>query len=100
MELEIAFYRKHFSLLQVMNHFKLLKTQKDKEIFIKAVLIRDQNIFYIPNEMKGYLKKKIVAEFPQYKDFFLLLLDKGLKQTSKNKDKQQKRCNNNFSFTT
>ena len=84
MESQIEFYRKHFSLLQVMNHFKLLKTQKDKEIFIKAVLKRDQNIFYIPNQMKGYLKKKITTEFPQYKDFFLLLLDKGLKQSAKN----------------
>lgn len=84
MEYEISFYRNHFSLLQVMKHFKNLKTQKDREIFIKAVLKRAKNIFYIPNQMKGYLKKKIVAEFPQYKDFFLILLDKGLNQSKVN----------------
>lgn len=84
MDYEINFYRNHFSLLQVMKHFKSLKTQKDKEIFIKAVLKRSKNIYYIPNQMKGYLKKKIVAEFPQYKDFFLILLDKGLNQSKIN----------------
>ena len=32
MDAEINFYRGHFSLLQVMKHFKTLKSQKDKEI--------------------------------------------------------------------
>lgn len=84
MDAEINFYRGHFSLLQVMRHFKTLKSQKDKEIFIKAVLKRGKNIFYIPNQMKGYLKKKISAEFSQYKDFFLIMLDKGLNQSKVN----------------
>ena len=84
MDAEIDFYRTNFSILQVMKHFKLLKTQKDKEIFIKAVLKRSKNIFYIPNQLKGYLKKKINQEFPQYKDFFLILLGKGLEASKTN----------------
>ena len=84
MDAEIRFYRTNFSILQVMKHFKMLKTQKDKEIFIKAVLKRSKNIFYIPNKLKDYLKKKISKEFPQYRDFFLILLDKGLNQSKKN----------------
>ena len=63
MDEQINFYRKHFSLLQVMTHFKKLKTQEDKEIFIKAVLKRSENLLYIPNELRLYFKKKIKDEF-------------------------------------
>jgi len=84
MDEEIKFYRNHFSLLQVMKHFKLLKNQKDREIFIRAVLKRTKNLFYIPHQLKGYFTKRIKDEFPQYKDFFLLLLEKGMNQLAKN----------------
>ena len=47
METEINFYRTHFSLIQVIKHFKTLKKAKDIEIFIKAVLKRSENILYI-----------------------------------------------------
>ncbi len=84
MEKEITFYRKHFSILQVMTHFRKLRTKKDKEIFIKAVLKRQDNIYYIPNEIKSYLLKKIRTEFADAKDFFEILLKKGCNQKQTN----------------
>ena len=77
---QIDFYRKNFSLLQVMKHFKKLKTTEDKEIFIKAVLKRSENILYIPNELKSYFKKKIKDEFDDYSNFFEILLKKALEK--------------------
>ena len=84
MDEQINFYRKHFSLLQVMTHFKKLKTQEDKEIFIKAVLKRSENLLYIPNELRLYFKKKIKDEFSDYAGFFELLLNKGLNKSDEN----------------
>jgi len=84
MEKEIEFYRNHFSLLQIMEHFKRLKTAKDKEIFIRAVLKRTKNILYLPNQLKSYFTKKIKTEYSDYKEFFLLMLDKACNQDKRN----------------
>lgn len=84
MDTEINFYRTHFSLLQVMKHFKLLKTHEDKEIFIKAVLKRQEHLLYIPNCLKTYFNNKIKTEFSEYKAFFEILLNKALHQSTVN----------------
>lgn len=84
MDVEIDFYRKHFSLQQIIDHFKILKTKKDKETFIKAVLKRKENILYMPFQMKSFYTKKIKKEMTEYKDFFLIMLDKALNQVKKN----------------
>lgn len=84
MDIQIDFYRKHFSLLQVMKHFKTLKTKDDKETFIKAVVKRIDNILYIPRMLQTYFRKKIESEFDEYKDFFKLLLSHGLNQKDDN----------------
>ena len=85
MDIQINYYRNNFSLLQVMNHFKKLHSKSDKETFIKAVLKRQENLLYIPHSLEDFFKKKISSEFSDYKDFFLLLLDKCLhKQHSNN----------------
>ena len=76
MDIQINYYRNNFSLLQVMNHFKKLHSKSDKETFIKAVLKRQENLLYIPHSLEDFFKKKISSEFSDYKDFFLLLLDK------------------------
>ena len=47
MDKQINFYRSHFSLIQVMNHFRTLKTKMGKDVFIKAVLKRSENILYL-----------------------------------------------------
>lgn len=78
MDEQINFYRKYFSILQVMTHFKKIRKKEDKETFIKAVLKRQDNILYIPNELRLHLKKKIKEEFPDYQAFFEILLEKGL----------------------
>lgn len=84
MDIQIDFYRKHFSLLQVMNHFQTLKTTEEKEIFIKAVVKRIDCILYIPRMLQTYFRKKIDSEFSEYKDFFKLLLKYGLEQKDSN----------------
>lgn len=84
MEKEIAFYRKHFSLQQVMTHFRKLKTKKDKETFIVAVLKRQNNIFYMPNELKGHMLKIIRTEYDDAKDFFEIMLNKACNQNKTN----------------
>ena len=84
MEKQIEFYRKHFSLQQVMTHFRKLKTKKDKEIFIKAVLKRQDNIFYIPNEIRSTMLRIIRNEFNDAIDFFTILLNKGCNQKPTN----------------
>lgn len=84
MEKEIVFYRKHFSIQQVMTHFRKLKTKKDKEIFIKAVLKRQDNIFYLPNEIRSHYLKIIRRDFADAKDFFEILLNKACNQSKVN----------------
>ena len=84
MDEEINFYRNNFSLIQVMNHFKLLKTSEQKEVFIKAILKRQDNILYIPVCLKTYFQNKIKKEFSEFKAFFDILLSKALAQSTKN----------------
>ena len=80
MNKQIDFFRKHFSILQVMEHFSKLKTKSDKETFIKAVLKRQNNIYFLPNTLKSYMLKKARTEFSEYKAFFEILINKALNQ--------------------
>ena len=75
MEVQIDFYRKHFSVLQVMKHFKSLKKREDVEIFIKAVLKRKENLLFLPDSMLEYFRKKIKSEFKDYEAFFTILVE-------------------------
>lgn len=84
MDTQINFYRKHFSLLQVMNSFKILKTNLAKEIFIKAVLKRKENVLYIPFCLEDYFKKKIKTEFKENTEFFNILLNYARLQKTRN----------------
>ena len=84
MDVEIDFYRNHFSMQQVMDVFKVLKTKSDKETFIKAVLKRQDKILYLPNELKNHVKKIIRTEFSEYQAFFEIILNKALKQRKNN----------------
>ena len=78
MEIQINFHRNNFSLLQVMNHFKLLKKKEDIETFIKVILKRQDNLIYIPNCLSSYFRNIIKTEFSQYKSFFDILLKNAL----------------------
>ena len=84
MDKQINYYRSHFSLLQVMKHFKTLKTNIAKDMFIRMVLKRADKILYIPRTLQSYFKKKISDEFRDNKSFFDILLDKGLNQKTNN----------------
>ena len=78
MESQINFYRKYFSLLQVMEIFKKIGSDSEKQTFIKKVLKQSENIVYIPPLLKTHFTKKIKEECDQtYQKFFLLLLDKA-----------------------
>ena len=78
MEYQIDFYRNHFSLLQVMENFKKLSSDEEKQSFVKSVLKKSENLVYIPTLLKTHFTKKIKEECdPNYINFFLLLLDKG-----------------------
>lgn len=84
MDAEIDFYRNHFSIKQVMDVFKVLKTKGEKEIFIKAVLKRQDKILYLPNELKNVVKKIIKTEFSEYQAFFEIILNKAINQSKTN----------------
>jgi hypothetical protein len=84
MDIQIEYYRNNFSLLQVMNHFKTLKTKEEIEDFIKSVLKRQDGLLYIPNCLKTFFKKKINDEFSTYKAFFEILLTKCLEKKPEN----------------
>ncbi len=84
MDIQIEYYRNNFSLLQVMTHFKTLKTKEEIENFIKSVLKRQDGLLYIPNCLKTFFKKKINDEFSTYKAFFEILLTKCLEKKPEN----------------
>lgn len=84
MDIQIEYYRNNFSLLQVMNHFKTLKTKEEIESFIKSVLKRQEGLHYIPNCLAGYFKKLIKDEYSTYQAFFQILLDKALNKKPQN----------------
>ena len=77
-DVQIDYYRTHFSLLQIMNHFKTLKTDLAKTLFIKEVLKRQDELLYIPKQLQDYFQKKIRNEFKEFEGFFNLMLDKAL----------------------
>ena len=70
--------------IRITTNGTLLKTKKDKEIFIKAVLKRGDKIFYIPHKLKSHFVKIIRTEFDEYKEFFLIMLEKACNQSKKN----------------
>ncbi|MGN0961272.1 MAG: hypothetical protein ACI4PF_03635 [Christensenellales bacterium] len=78
MDVQIDFYRNKFSLLQIMKHFKIIKTDLGREVFIKSILKRQEGILYLPNILVPYFKKKIKEEFSAYKGFFELMLNKAV----------------------
>lgn len=84
MDIQIEFYRRHFSLLQIMKHFKTIKTDLGREVFIKAVLKRQDGILYIPDILVPYFKKRINDEFPRFAGFFELMLNKATSQKPTN----------------
>lgn len=84
MNIEIDYYRTNFSLEQVMDAFSDIKSNEGKETFIKAILKRSDNILYLPDCMVGYYKSKIKKEFPEFRAFFEILLDKANKKSDKN----------------
>ena len=84
MNLEIYFYRSRFSLEQVMRSFKYLKKDSEKETFIKAVLKRCDHLLYLPDCLVNYYKAKIKKDFPDFRAFFEIVLNKANKQTDKN----------------
>ena len=84
MDVQINFYRQHFSLLQAMNHFKVLRTKLAKDIFIKAALKRKEKILYLPNCLVPYFKKKIKTEFTEHQAFFEILLEQAINQKHTN----------------
>lgn len=77
MDIQIEFYRKNFSLLQIMKHFKTIKTDLGREVFIKSILKRQDGILYIPSRLVPYFKKKIATDFPKYTSFFEMMLEKA-----------------------
>ena len=78
MSAQIDFYRNHFSLLQIMNHFKTLKTDLAKTLFIKEVLKRQDGLLFLPKQLKDFFKKKINTEFKEFEGFFNLMFEKAL----------------------
>ncbi len=81
---EIDFYRSHFSLEQVMEAFKSLKTPEEIENFIKVVLKREDNILFLPICLKQHYKNRIKKEFSEFKGFFEILLNRALNASDRN----------------
>jgi len=84
MEVQIDFYRKNFSILQVMNHFKKLKKKEDVETFIKVILKRKECLLYLPDCMLEHFRKKAKHEFKEHYQFFNILIEFANKQPAKN----------------
>lgn len=84
MDIQIDFYRNHFSILQLMKFFKTLKTNSDKETFIKETLKKLDNILYLPYMLVPYFKKRVKEEFSDYIGFFEILLNKAVEQKTTN----------------
>lgn len=84
MDVQIDFYRNNFSLLQIMNYFKTLKTDLGKQMFIKTVLKKQDGILYIPHMLVSYFKKKIKDEFKDFAGFFEIMLNKAISKNSTN----------------
>lgn len=84
MDVQIDFYRNNFSLLQIMNYFKTLKTDLGKQMFIKTVLKNQDGILYIPHMLVSYFKKKIKDEFKDFAGFFEIMLNKAISKNPTN----------------
>lgn len=85
MTTQIDYYRHNFSLLQIMKSFKDIKTDLGREVFIKAVLKKQDGIMYLPELLVPHFKKTIKTDFPKYSGFFELMLNKAVTASPENK---------------
>lgn len=85
MTTQIDYYRHNFSLLQIMKSFKDIKTDLGREVFIKAVLKKQDGIMYLPELLVPHFKKIIKTDFPKYSGFFELMLNKAVSASPENK---------------
>lgn len=79
LDAEIAFYRKHYSLEQLLNAFKLCKSA-DIAHFKEVVSKRKYDIMYCPKCLQGHYYNRIKTEFYEHSEFLLDMLTVATKQ--------------------
>ena len=65
MDEEIAFYRKHFSFEQVLKALRKIYIDEEKVAFLKKIVARKKDIYFMPMEIRDYYLKIIEKELKQ-----------------------------------
>ena len=84
MDEEIAFYRKHFSFEQVIKALKKIYVDEDRVAFLKKIVARKKDIYYMPIDIRDHYLKMIEKDFKEYKIYLTAILDNALNQFTKN----------------
>ncbi len=82
MDAQIAFYRKHYSIEQLLNAFKLCK-KEDMPHFKQVVLKRREDILYCPLFLQGHYYNRIKSEFAEHREFLVEMLSYATHQNAK-----------------
>ncbi len=76
---EIEFFKKNFSLQQVIDKVAILQNDKEYAVFSHNIKKNLQYMLHIPLELKSYYEAKIEVSNPSYKELLTFLLEYGLK---------------------
>ncbi|MBO7219426.1 MAG: hypothetical protein J6V40_05590 [Clostridia bacterium] len=84
MDEEIAFFRKHFSFEQVLKALRKIYIDEERVVFLKKLVARKKDIYFMPMEIRDYYLKIIEKEFKEYKLYLVQILNNALEQNTKN----------------
>ncbi|MBQ9791381.1 MAG: hypothetical protein IJW28_02230 [Clostridia bacterium] len=84
MDEEIAFYRKHFSFEQVIKALRKIYVDEDRVTFLKKIVTRKKDIYYMPIDLRDYYLKIVEKEFKEYKIYLVEIINNALNQSTKN----------------
>lgn len=79
MQYEIKFFKKYYSIEQVISRVQSLISDQEFNNFVKIIKKTYQNILFIPKELEKYYRNEILKLNKLYHDLLNFVLDMGLK---------------------
>jgi len=74
LNVQIDFYRKHFTFQQLLKSFRMLNTEEEIAEFKSASYKRKENILYCPKELKQYYLDLINKNYKEHSEFLTEML--------------------------
>ena len=80
-DFEIKFFKKYFSIDQVISRIQLISTDRELDEFTKTIKRNYTNLLHIPHQLEGYYRDIIAKLDPTMRELVEMVLSLGLKST-------------------